>query len=115
MHDQRPTERSYQASITAFVVAFLAIACFIPPLSRYVGSHQNALIAAALGITIGVAYCAHFIFLGMTVAHMHRSVIGWLALAILLGPLGSILAFVVLGFRGAERGWRFGENDTRVV
>ncbi len=115
MHDQHPTERSYQVSITGFVVALLAIACFIPPLSRYAGADQNVLIAIALGLTIGAAYCAHFIFLGMTIARMHRSVIGWLALAILLGPLGSILALVVLGFQGAERGWRFGESDTRAV
>lgn len=115
MHDQLPTERSYQASITAFVVALLAIACFLPPLAGYVGARDSALVAAALGITIAAAYCAHFIFLGMTVARMHRSVVGWLMLAILLAPLGSILALVVLGFQGAERGWRFGDEDAHVV
>lgn len=111
MHDQLPTERSYQASVTALVVALLAIACFIPPLATYVGAYDGPMIATALGITIAVAYCAHFSFLGITVARMHRSVLGWLLLAILLAPLGSILALVVLGFHGAERGWRFGESD----
>ena len=115
MHDQLPTERSYQASFTAFVVALLAIACFIPPLAAYVGTHDSALVEAALGITIAAAYGVHFVFLGMTVARMHRSVVGWLTLAILLAPLGSILALVVLGFQGAERGWRFGDEDAHVA
>ncbi len=113
MHDQLPAERSYQASITAFVFALLAIACFIPPLAGYVGAHRSPLVAALLGIAIGVAYCAHLMFLGITVARMRRSLFGWLALAILLAPLGSILALIVLGFHGAESGWQFNEESTR--
>lgn len=115
MRDQHPSERSYQASITAFMVAVLAIACFIPPLARYLGSHDRPLIATVLGITIATAYCAHLVFLGMTVSRMRRSVVGWLMLAILLAPLGSILALVVLGFHGAQRDWRFGEKDVPAV
>ena len=62
MHEQLPAERSYQAAVIAFVVALLAIACFIPPLAHYMGAHNSPMIAALLGVTIGIAYCAHFIF-----------------------------------------------------
>ena len=110
MHDQLPGERRFQASLTAFVVAMLAIACFIPPLQLYVGATASPLIATALGITIVAAYAAHLFFLAMAVRHMGRNVVGWLLLAILLPLLGSILALIVLGFHGAESGWQHGKN-----
>ena len=110
MHDPLPGERRFQASLTAFVVAMLAIASFVPPLSGYVGATTSPLIATALGITIGAAYVAHLIFLAMAVAHMGRSVVRWLLLAILLAPLGSIPALIVLGFHGAEGEWQRAED-----
>ena len=88
------------ASAIALVVAFACGATFLPPmLAQTLASVPRTVM---LGIALGIAVPLHWVFLGIAVRRMGRSVPGWLALAVLLFPVGGIAALILLGWLGDE-------------
>ena len=58
----------------------------------------------ATGAALGCTLLLHWIFLGLAVQRMRRSVAAWVGLSVLLFPIGSVLSLVLLGWFSDERG-----------
>jgi len=100
----KPTasERSALGASAAFLVLSLAcIAMFIPPLVTQTVS--SPLRAAGVGILLAAALLLHWAFLGIAARRMQRSLLGWLALAVLLFPVGSAMALILLSWFADEQ------------
>ena len=88
------------ASAIALVIAFACGATFLPPmLAQTLTSVPRTVM---LALALGVAVPLHWVFLGIAVRRMGRSVLGWVALAVLLFPVGGIAALILLGWLGDE-------------
>ena len=88
------------ASAIALVVAIACIAAFMPPmLAQTMASIPRM---ALIGIAIAVAMPLHWVFLGLAARRMGRSSSRWVALAVLLFPIGGVIALVLLGWLGDE-------------
>ncbi|WP_425261129.1 hypothetical protein ACPOLB_09660 [Rubrivivax sp. RP6-9] len=98
-----PSQRALSAATAALVVAVACIAMFLPPLlDRTLDSVWRTVL---VGVTLGVAVLLHWAFLGIAARHLGRSVLGWVALSLLLFPVGSAAALMLLGwFHSAEAG-----------
>lgn len=88
------------ASALALVVAFACAAAFVPPMLA--GTLASLPRTVLLGLSLAVAIPLHWIFLGIAVRRMGRSVAPWVALAVLLFPVGSVIALILLGWLGDE-------------
>lgn len=97
---ETPDQRALTASTVALVVAVGCIALFLPPL--LVRTVATPLRATAVGLTLACALILHWVFLGIAAKRMRRSVAGWVALAVLLFPVGSAAALILLGWLGEE-------------
>lgn len=96
------SERSALGASAAFLVLALAcIAMFIPPM--VVQTVSSPLRAAATGILLAAALLLHWAFLGIAARRMQRSLLGWLALAVLLFPVGSAMALILLSWFDDQR------------
>jgi hypothetical protein len=95
-----PAQRALGASTVALIVAAGCLVLFIPPLSeRVLGG--GVVFLAVNGLALATAMLLHWIFLGIAVRRMGRSVFGWLALAILF-PVGSAAALILLSWFSDE-------------
>lgn len=99
-------ETSDQGALTAATVSLIAgvgcIALFLPPWVH--DTVATPLRAAATGAALGCTLLLHWIFLGIAVQRLQRSVLGWVSLSVLLLPIGSVLALVLLSwFRDEQR------------
>lgn len=93
-------QRALSASTLSLVVSCASIVPFLPPMvETTVASIPRT---ALLGIAIAVGMLLHWVFLGIAAHRLGRSVVGWLALAVLLFPIGGIAALILLGFFGDE-------------
>lgn len=88
------------ASALALVVAFGCAAAFMPPMLA--STLESLPRTALLGVALGVAIPLHWVFLGIAVKRMGRSVARWLCLAVLLFPVGGVMALILLGWLGDE-------------
>jgi hypothetical protein len=88
------------ASTIAQVAAVGCIALFLPPLAR--GTLDTVLRAAATGLGVACALLLHWVFLGIAARRMQRSVAGWVGLSVLLFPVGSAAALILLSWLGDE-------------
>ena len=106
---ESPAQRALSAATAALVVAVACIAMFLPPLlDRTLDSVWRTVL---VGVTLGVAVLLHWVFLGIAARHLGRSVLGWVALSLLLFPVGSAAALMLMGwFHSAGAGT--GEGDT---
>ena len=93
--------RALSASTVALVVAVGCIAFFLPPLAQ--GTLGSVLRTVATGIGLACALLLHWVFLGIAARRMQRSVAGWVGLSVLLFPVGSAAALILLGWLGDER------------
>lgn len=94
MHET-PAQRALTASTAALVVAAACLAMFLPPLVHHtVGSVLRTVL---VGLALGAGLVLHWAFLAVAARRLGRSVAGWLALSVLLVPVGSAAALMLLG------------------
>ena len=96
MKHETPAQRALASSAVSLLVAGASLAMFLPPLlARTV---ESPLRAAFFGVTLGAGLLLHWVFLAIAARAGGRSVAGWLALSVLLCPVGSLAALVLLGW-----------------
>ncbi len=97
---EAPDQRALTASTVSLVAALACVALFLPPLVS--DTVASPLRAAATGAALGCSLLLHWIFLGVAVRRMQRSLAGWLGLAVLLFPIGSAAALILLSWFSDE-------------
>lgn len=95
-----PAQRALAASTLALLVALGCIVMFLPPLVDH--TVASVLRTVLVGLTLAGAIGLHWVFLGVGASRMARSVVGWVALAVLLFPIGGAMALILLGWFGDE-------------
>ena len=98
---ESPAQRALTASTVALIAALACIALFLPPLSERVLA--SVLGVVAVGLAIAVAIPLHWIFVGIAARRMDRSASGWVALSVLLFPVGGAAALILLSWFADER------------
>lgn len=96
--------RALGDSALALVVACAAIAMFLPPLAAATAASLLRAITAALVAALALAL--HWIFLGAGARRMGQPVVPWIALAVLLFPVGAAAALILLGQYAHEHALR---------
>lgn len=99
MHET-PAQRALTASTAALVVAVACIAMFLPPLVDH--TVRSVLRTVFVGLALTAGLVLHWAYLAIAAHRLGRSVAGWLALSVLLLPVGSAAALMVLGGSRAE-------------
>ena len=97
-HDQR----ALRASTLSLVAALACIALFLPPLATQ--TLASPLRTAAAGAALGATLVLHWVFLAIGARRKTRSVAGWVGLSLLLFPVGSAAALMLLGWLDNESG-----------
>ena len=92
--------RALNASTLCLLVAVACIALFLPPL-------VHSTVAApwrpvVVGLVLAAALLLHWVFLAIAARRMGRSAGGWVALSLLLCPVGSAAALILLTFFSEE-------------
>lgn len=91
---ETPAQRALAASTVALLVALGCIVMLLPPLvEQTVASVPRVL---AVGLVLACAMGLHWVLLGFGARRMARSVAGWVALAVLLFPIGGAMALILL-------------------
>ena len=98
--NETPASRALAAATAALLIAAGCVALFLPPLNQRLFASVLALVA--VGCVLASALLLHWVFLGIAAQRMGRSVAGWVALSVLLFPVGSAAALIVLGWLGDE-------------
>jgi hypothetical protein len=99
---EAPEQRALTASTVSLVAALACVALFLPPLVQ--DTIATPVRAAATGAALGVSLLLHWIFLGLAVRRMQRSLAAWLGFAVLLFPIGSAAALMLLSWFNDETG-----------
>lgn len=99
---ESPEQRALTASTVSLLAAVACVALFLPPLVH--DTIASPLRAAATGAALGCSLLLHWIFLGLAVRRMQRSMAGWLGFAVLLFPIGSAAALMLLSWFDDEAG-----------
>lgn len=84
------------AAALALLVCLAAGAALLPPLVEV--AVRSTLESVALAATLVLAMLAHWVCLGVAARRLGRSVSGWVALSVLLFPIGSAAALVLLSW-----------------
>ena len=95
MTDHRASS-ALTAGALALLVGTLCGALLLPPMAQAVPAVP--FVRASLLLTLVVAALAHWFFLVRAASRLGRHVPGWLALSVLLFPIGSAAALVLLGW-----------------
>lgn len=98
--NETPASRALAAATVSLLIAVGCVALFLPPLNQRVIDSVLALVA--VGCALASALIVHAVFLGIAARRMGRSVVGWVALSVLLFPVGSAAALIVLSWLGDE-------------
>jgi len=93
---ETPAQRALTASTVSLVVAAGCIAMFLPPLAAQ--TVDSVLRSAFFGVTLAAALLLHWVFLAIATRRLGRSVAGWLSLSVLLFPVGSAAALILLSW-----------------
>lgn len=93
-------QKAIAASTLALVLACASLFAFLPPMAEATLQSVPRTVLLALAIAVGVML--HWVFVGIAAHRLERSVPGWLALSVLLFPIGGIAALILLGFFGEE-------------
>jgi CBS domain containing-hemolysin-like protein len=88
--------RATTASALSLMVGGACIAAFLPPMLSATLSSVTRIVLTAL--TLATALVLHWVFLGIAARSMARSAARWVATSILLFPVGSIAALVLLNW-----------------
>ncbi len=98
---ETPDQRALKAATVSLVAALGCVALFLPPLLD--DTIATPLRAAVTGAALGCTLLLHWIFLGIAVQRQQRSLAAWVGLSVLMFPIGSILALVLLSWFADER------------
>lgn len=98
---ESPDQRALAAATVSLVAALACVALFLPPLLQ--ATVATPLRAAATGAALGCTLLLHWIFLGIAVKRLQRSLAAWVGLSVLLFPIGSVLSLVLLSWFADER------------
>jgi len=98
---ESPAQRAIGASVSALVVAVAAGMTFLPPLLNSTAASVARTVAAAL--VLATAVLLHWVFLGIAAKRLERSVTGWLAMGVLLFPIGGAAALILFGWFEEDR------------
>ena len=94
-------QRALVDSAVALAAACAALAMFLPPL---VNTTLNSVLRTVLtGLVVAVAMLLHWAFLGIGAHRMGQRVVPWVALALLLFPVGGAAALILLVWFLQER------------
>ncbi|HSW07224.1 hypothetical protein [Aquabacterium sp.] len=96
----KTARRALADSAIALAAGCGAIAMFLPPMLE--STVSSVLRIVALGLAIAVALPLHWVLLGMAAHRMQRSVVGWVACAVLLFPVGGAAALILLSWLAHE-------------
>ena len=92
--NESPEQPALTASTLALVAAVVCIAMFLPPLvERTVATPLRSMLT---GVALAVALLLHWVFLGIGARRMGRSAAGWVGLSVVLFPVGSAAALILL-------------------
>ena len=97
---ETPAQRALTASTIALAAALAGIAMFLPPLAE--STLASVLRIAITGIALAVGLLLHWVFLAIATRRMRRSTGGWVGLAVLLFPIGSVAALILLSWFSQE-------------
>jgi hypothetical protein len=98
---ETPAQSALAAATVALVVACACVAFFLPPmLDRTLETVTRTVLA---GLVLVTAQLLHWAFLGIAARRLERSVAGWVALSVLLFPIGSVMALILLAWLGEDR------------
>lgn len=95
MSDHRASS-ALSAAALALLVGALCGALLLPPLAQALPAVPGG--QTALLFTLAAAAMAHWLFLVRAAHRLGRHVPGWLALSVLLFPIGSAASLVMLGW-----------------
>ena len=93
---ETPAQRALSAATVALAAALIGLALFLPPLLDRTTASVLRTVATACGLA--VALVLHWVFVAIAARRMERSVAGWTALSVLLFPIGSATALVLLSW-----------------
>jgi hypothetical protein len=97
---ETPAQNALMASTVALVVACAGLAFFLPPmLDRTLESVPRIVLTA---LALATATLLHWAFLGIAARRLGRGVAGWAALSVLLFPIGSVAALMLLAWLDDE-------------
>lgn len=88
--------RALADSALSLLLACAALAMFLPPLVQ--ATTASVLRTVATALAIALALPLHWIWLGLAVRRMGRPVLGWVALSVLLFPVGGAAALILLAW-----------------
>ena len=91
-----PVQRALAASTLALVVALGCLALFLPPMVDRTTASVPLVVFVSLALAS--AMLLHWVFLGIATQRMARSVPAWVGLSVLLFPIGSVAALVLLAW-----------------
>jgi glucan phosphoethanolaminetransferase (alkaline phosphatase superfamily) len=94
------SHRALASSTAGLLVALGCIVLLLPPLVEHTVASVPRVVA--VGLTLACAICLHWVFLGVAVRRMTRPVIAWVALAVLLFPIGGAMALILLSWFADE-------------
>ena len=98
----KTAQRALFDSALAWVAAIAAMAMFLPPMVQATTASLPRTLAT--GLAIALALPLHWVFLGIAARRLGRSVAGWVGLSVLLFPVGSAAALILLAWGLTERG-----------
>jgi hypothetical protein len=97
---ETPAQNALAAATVALIVACACGAAFLPPmLDSTLASVPRTV---GVGLMLLTAQVLHWAFLGIAARRLARSVAGWVALSVLLFPIGSVAALVLLAWLGED-------------
>ena len=94
--NESPVQRALTAAIVSLAVAVVCIAMFLPPLAAH--TVDSVLRVVTIGLVLACALLLHAVFLGIAARRMGRSAASWVALSMLLFPIGSAAALILLNW-----------------
>lgn len=94
--------RALADSALSLLVGCAALVMFLPPLVQATTASVLRTLAAALAIALALPL--HWVWLGLAARRMGRPAAGWVALAVLLFPVGGAAALILLAWLLHEPG-----------
>lgn len=96
-----PADRALTGSAAALLAALGCIALLLPPLAER--TLAAPLRTALTMLALASAMVLHWWFLGRAARRLKQSVAAWVGLSVLLFPVGSAAALMLLGGAGRTR------------
>ena len=98
----KSAQRALFDSTLALLAAITAMAMFLPPLLQATTVSLPRMLTT--GLVIALTLPLHWVFLGIAAHRLGRSVARWVGLSVLLFPVGSAAALMLLAWGMTEPG-----------